>query len=127
MMKREALKKSLDAFLLEAKKTKKVFYGKSQKSKSFIIYGFCNDLIIIEYDSYPKHYALEKKTLLDGIDKVLNQKLKVRLTSEYATIIEFSTVNRKGTDNKTSVLSKFYYSLHRSFLNILVIKENEKV
>ena len=105
--------------------SKQPFYGRKQGSKPFQIYGFCKDLIIIQYDSYPKHYAVEKEVLLEGINKVINFELNVRLTSEYAEKIEFSNIQRQGTDNKTSALTKFYFSLHRGFLN--AFKKSEKV
>lgn len=116
-MKTEELSMELDTYLKKACDSGKVFIGRKQRSKTFQIYGFCQNLIIIQYDSYPKHYALEKKVLLTGIELTINQKKAIRLTSEYASEIEASSIQRHGTSNKTSVLTKFYFSLHNGFLN----------
>lgn len=124
-MNKKDLNEKLDVFLQEAQEKNETFYGRNLKSKIFNIYGICGDMVIIKYDSYPKHFVLEKEVLLDGIDKVINHKEKINLTSEYADKIEFSIVHRKGTENKTSVLTKFYFSIHNAFLQ-MVKKENVK-
>ena len=110
------LEKELLQFLEESKQKKRDFYGRKQGSKPFNIRGFFDGLIIIEYDSNPKHYVLEMEVLLDGIAKVLEKKVEIRLTSDYASQIEYSSIERSGTSNKTSALTKFYYSIHRAFL-----------
>lgn len=127
-MKKEELSEVLNSYLERVHESNQLFYGRKQNSKPFQIYGFCEDLIIIQYDSYPKHYALEKKVLLEGINKVINHELNIRLTSDYAAKIEFSSIQRQRTDNKTSVLTKFYFSLHRGFMNAYekIDKEREK-
>ena len=112
----EKLKKELQQFLEESKQNNRDFYGRKAGSKSFKIREICGGLIIIEYDSYPKHYVLDTDVLLKGIVKVLEKKVEIRLTSDYASKIEHSSIDRSGTGNKTSALTKFYYSIHRTFL-----------
>ena len=108
--------KDLMQFLKESKQAGKTFYGIRRDSKTFKIRAISEGLIIIEYDSNPKHYVLEFEVLLDGIVKALNKEIEIHLTSDYASKIEFSSINRSGTNNKTSALTKFYYSIHRAFL-----------
>lgn len=115
-MKRKDLKEALFQYLWTAEHKGQVFYGIKRKSKTFMIREVVNDLIIIEYDSYPRHYVLEINVLLDGITIVLEKKIEIHLTSDYASKIEYSTINRSGINNKTSILTKFYYSIHRAFL-----------
>ena len=81
-MKTEELSMELDTYLKRACDSGTVFMGRKQRSKTFQIYGFCQNLIIIQYDSYPKHYALEKKVLLNGIELTINQKKHIRLLDE---------------------------------------------
>lgn len=123
-MKKNELSRQLEHFLMKACDSKQSFLGRKQGSKVFQIHSFYNGLVIIQYDSYPKHYVLEKEVLLDGLDKVINHGLQIPLTSMYASEIEFSTVHRQGTNNRTSVLTKFYFSLHNGFLK--TYKKNEK-
>lgn len=115
-MEKNELKETLLLFLKDAKHKSQVFYGIKRDSKTFVIREIVDDLIIIEFDSYPRHYVLEISVLLDGITKVLDKKVKIHLTSDYASKIEYSTINRSGTSDKTSILTKFYYSIHRAFL-----------
>lgn len=117
------LQQELLQFLQESKQKSRDFYGRNAGSKPFKICEICDGLIIIEYDSYPKHYVLDTEVLLDGIIKVIEKKVEIHLTSDYASKIEYSTINRTGTNNKTSILTKFYYSIHSTFLKKL--KGNE--
>jgi hypothetical protein len=118
--KKNGIRQQLDAFLQNAKEKRQEFSGLRRDSKHFIIYGFCEDLIIVKYvqeGSYPMYYVLEKVVLLDGLKKVTEQKLSIKKTKDYASKIENSIINRKGGSNSTSSQTKFYFSIHRGFLN----------
>lgn len=123
------LEKKVESYLQRAVEKQQLFLGRTKRSRPFNIYGLCKDVIIVKYTdegSYPMHYVLEKKTLVEGIIQAISKNWTIRLTGEYASEVEFSRIRREGTKNSTSALTKFYFSLHNSFLNQMKQEKNGK-
>ena len=69
---------------------------------------------------------LDKSILLKGINYCISGK-EIRNTSDYADIIQESTIVRESGDSKINYKSRFYYALHINFFDYLKRKAAPRV
>ena len=70
--KEKELERMVETFLQRAVEKQQIFLGRKNRPKPFNVHGLYQNLIIVKYieeGSYPMHYVLEKKTLVDGLKK----------------------------------------------------------
>lgn len=125
------LEHEFDDWLSQQKGT--VFCGTKASVNPFTIALFEKPYIVtesVEEGRYPSCYALNHEILLRGIKQEILANNVIHNGTQYAKEVEYSTIKRESNSgNKGGALTKYYFTIHKSFINFynkkLIVKVPE--